>query len=123
MHGLHGMHQAKPDAIPASWPPLMVIHGGDDAVVAASNGQAAAQLWADVAGARAGTPRSVQRGKRYAMTVTDFKHRGTTAATLVDVGQLGHAWSGGTATQPFSDEQGPDASRMAWAFAARQFRL
>ena len=29
---------------------------------------------------------------------------------------------GGAAGQPFSDGQGPDASRMAWAFAARQFR-
>jgi poly(3-hydroxybutyrate) depolymerase len=38
------------------------------------------------------------------------------------VAGLGHAWSGGAAGQPFSDAQGPDASRMAWAFAARQFR-
>jgi len=36
--------------------------------------------------------------------------------------ELGHAWSGGAAKQPFSDALGPDASRMAWAFAARQFR-
>jgi hypothetical protein len=38
------------------------------------------------------------------------------------VDRLAHAWSGGAASQPFSDGQGPDASRMAWAFAARQFR-
>ena len=40
----------------------------------------------------------------------------------VAVRRLGHAWSGGAASQPYSDAQGPDASRMAWAFALRQFR-
>ena len=56
------------------------------------------------------------------MTVTDFKRQGSLVATLVEIGALGHAWSGGAAGQPFSDAQGPDASRMVWAFAARQFR-
>ena len=55
------------------------------------------------------------------MTLTDFKQRGSTVATLVEVDRLGHAWSGGAASQPFSDAQGPDASRMAWVFAAKQF--
>ena len=113
---------ATPAAMAESWPPLMVIHGGADRVVSADNGHAAAQVWAAAAGARAGQGRSVQRGKRYAMTVTDFKRSGSTVATLVEVGRLGHAWSGGALKQPFSDGQGPDASRMAWAFAARQFR-
>jgi poly(hydroxyalkanoate) depolymerase family esterase len=102
-------------------PPLMVIQGGRDAVVASANGLAAAQLWAEAAGARAGSGRQVQRGKRHAMTVTDFKYKGRTMATLCEVGALGHAWSGGAARQPFSDALGPDASRMAWAFAAKQF--
>jgi hypothetical protein len=43
-------------------------------------------------------------------------------ATLVEVGRLAHAWSGGAASQPFGDGRGPDASRMVWAFAAKQFR-
>ena len=106
----------------AAWPPLLVIHGAIDRVVAPSNAQAAAQVWADAAGARAGAVRSVKRGQRHPMDVTDFKQRGRTVATLVEVQGLGHAWSGGAASQPFSDSQGPDASRMAWAFAAKQFR-
>lgn len=114
---------ATPVSMASSWPPLMVIHGGVDRVVSANNGHAAAQVWADAAGARVSKGRRVQRGKRYAMTVTDFKRRGSTVATLVEVEQLDHAWSGGAATQPFSDGQGPDASRMAWAFAAKQFRV
>jgi poly(hydroxyalkanoate) depolymerase family esterase len=104
------------------WPPLMVIHGGQDRVVAASNGQAAVRLWADAAGARPVPGRSVQRGKRYPMVQTDFRCRDGIVATLVEVAQLGHAWSGGAASQPHGDVQGPDASRLAWAFAARQFR-
>ena len=108
----------------APWPPLMVMQGGADLVVAPNNGWAAVQLWADTAGGvvQAAQPRSVQRGKRYPMTVTDFKRQGRMVATLVEVGRLGHAWSGGASRQPFSDGKGPDASRMVWAFAAKQFR-
>lgn len=113
---------ATPSTMEASWPPLLVIHGDADAVVSPHNGEAAAQVWAHAAGARASAARCVQRGKRYPMSVTDFKRKGNTMATLVAVGKLAHAWSGGAAGKPFSDAQGPDASRMAWAFAARQFR-
>lgn len=125
MHGHRTTRPLSPASIPvdSAWPPLMVIHGGRDHLVSASNGQAAVQTWADAAGARAGQGRSVQRGKRYPMTVTDYKRRGSTVATLVEVGRLGHAWSGGAAKHAFSDGQGPDASRMVWAFAAKQFRL
>jgi poly(hydroxyalkanoate) depolymerase family esterase len=113
---------ATPSTMEAHWPPLLVIHGDADAVVSPHNGQAAAQVWARAAGARASEARNVQRGKRYPMSVTDFKRKGSTVATLVAVDGLAHAWSGGAANKPFSDGQGPDASRMAWSFAARQFR-
>lgn len=105
----------------APWPPLLVIHGSADRVVAPSNGEAAAQLWADAAGATRTPSRTVQRGQRRAMTVTDFKCRGRTQVTLCSVEGMGHAWSGGSAGQPFSDATGPDASALVWAFAARQF--
>ena len=114
---------ATPGTMEANWPPLLVIHGDADAVVSPHNGRGAAQAWATAAGARAGAARSVKRGKRYPMSVTDFKRKGSTVATLVAVQGLAHAWSGGAASQAFSDGQGPDASGMAWAFAARQFRL
>jgi len=121
---MHGRRGTKP--LPASaatqavpWPPLLVIHGAADHVVSAHNAQAAAQVWAAAAGAAA--PRRVQRGQRYPMLITDFKRRGRTAATLVEVESLGHAWSGGAARHPFSDPRGPDASRMVWAFASRHF--
>ncbi|MBA2961759.1 alpha/beta hydrolase family esterase [Ramlibacter pinisoli] len=102
-------------------PPLLVIHGGRDDVVAPSNGQAAVRIWADAAGAKAGTRRIQQRGKRYPMAVTSFSRGRSLVATLVEVRGLAHAWSGGAKGQPFSDERGPDASRLTWAFAASRF--
>ena len=111
---------AAPMAVTA-WPPLLVIHGAADLVVSANNGYAAAEVWAEAAGASAGAGRRVRRGNRHKMTVTDFKVRGSTIATLCEVDDLGHAWSGGDGRHPFGDAQGPDASRMVWAFAVRQF--
>lgn len=105
----------------AGLPPLLVIHGREDTVVAPSNGQAAVKAWAEAAGAVGGPQRTLQRGKRHAAQVTDFKRGGSTAATLMEVATLGHAWSGGAAGAAYSDVRGPDASRMVWRFAQRQF--
>ena len=113
---------AIPTAMAARWPPLLVIHGSADAVVSPHNGLAAVQAWACAAGAAASPARHVQRGKRYPMSVTDYKRKGNTVATHVAVDRLAHAWSGGAVSRPLSDGQGPDASRMVWAFADRQFR-
>ncbi len=121
MQGRRSPGPMRAPANAASWPPLLVIQGERDAVVSVSNGRAAAQVWADASGARAGAERGVRRGNRYPMTVTDFKTRGITRATLVQVGQLGHAWSGGAQDERFSDGKGPDASRMVWGFASKQF--
>ncbi len=112
---------AGPDAPVADWPPLLVIHGSADTVVSPKNGQSAVRVWAQATRARAETARTQQRGRRYPMFLTDFKRGNRTVVTLVVVQGLGHAWSGGPANHPFSDPRGPDASRMAWTFAARQF--
>jgi poly(hydroxyalkanoate) depolymerase family esterase len=109
-------------AMESCWPPLLVIHGNADAVVSPHNALAAANAWAGAAGAQAEAPRKVQRGKRHPMWLTEFKCKGQAVATLVAVDGLAHAWSGGASSQPYGDAQGPDASRMVWAFAARQFR-
>lgn len=106
----------------AHWPALLVLHGNADTVVHPSNGQMAAQAWADAVGAQAGVPRQVQRGQRHPMQITDYGVAGHTAATLVEIAGLGHAWSGGAASQAYGDPRGPDASRLLWAFVRRQWR-
>ena len=104
-------------------PALLVIQGTTDHIVAPSNGSEAARLWAQTEGAQPGLPRTVQRGARYAMNVTDYRTQGKLVATLCEVIGLGHAWSGGAAGQSYSDPKGPDASRMIWAFISKQFKL
>lgn len=103
-------------------PPLLVIHGTADRIVAPANGREAAERWAERVGATASKPRAVQRGTRYAATITDYKKNGRLIATLCEIDQLGHAWSGGAAGQASSDAKGPDASRMIWSFVVKQFR-
>lgn len=107
----------------AALPPLLVIHGTADPVVAPANARLAAEAWAAAAGAQASAPRALQRGQRHPMTVTDYRRRGRLAATLCEVHGLAHAWSGGAAGQDHGDARGPDASRLVMAFAARQFGL
>lgn len=124
---LRAMRQGHPPAAlsdgadPTLWPPLLVIHGDADRVVSSRNAASTAAFWAEATGARATEPRDLQRGKRHAMTVTDYKRDGHTRASLCEVRSLGHAWSGGAARHRFSDARGPDASRLVWTFASRQF--
>ncbi len=124
MHGYRATQPlpASPAIMMDAWPPLLVIHGTRDTVVSVDNGHAAAQVWANAAGASAGKSRAVQRGRRYPTTVTDFKRQGKPIATVIQVDGLGHAWSGGAPKQRYSDALGPDASRLVWAFAAKQLR-
>jgi len=103
----------------AMLPPLLVIQGDADHIVAPRNGHAVAQWWAGAA--QAGAVRVVQRGQRHAARVTDFRDGARTAVTLCEIKGLAHAWSGGAAGQPYSDPNGPDATRMIWAFAVRAF--
>ncbi|MET0334585.1 MAG: PHB depolymerase family esterase [Rhizobacter sp.] len=122
MRAMRGRQLLTPLEAGEALPPLMVIHGSHDTVVSSRNARATANLWADAAGATASDARRVQRGQRHPMTITDHKRRGRDVATLVEVDMLGHAWSGGAAKKPYSDSRGPDASRLAWQFAARQFK-
>jgi poly(hydroxyalkanoate) depolymerase family esterase len=121
MRGRRAAGALAPLAVGHHLPALLVIQGSLDSLVAPSNGAGAAHLWATREGASASPARTVQRGARYAATLTDFKTRGRLVATLCLVNGLGHAWSGGAAGHPYSDPKGPDASRMIWAFAVKAF--
>lgn len=125
LRAMHGRRMAgvplAPLAAGVHLPALLVIQGSADYLVAPGNGPEAAHLWATREGAQPGTPRTVQRGARYPATITDFKTRGRLVATLCEIKGLGHAWSGGAVNWTYSDPKGPDASRMIWAFVAKQF--
>jgi len=104
-------------------PPLLILHGDVDTVVSASNAGSTAEVWAMATGARPGTTRVLQRGKRHAMRITDYTRRGRNVVTLCEIAGLGHAWSGGVPSMLFTDASGPDATKLVWAFTSRQFRL
>ena len=112
---------APPLPAGARLPALLVIQGGLDHVVAPRNGAEAANQWATQAGAKPGAPRSVQRGTRHTATITDYRTGHRLVATLCEIDKLGHAWSGGAPGHAYSDPKGPDASRMIWSFAEKQF--
>ncbi len=103
-------------------PSLLVIHGAGDHVVVPQNASDAAQRWAACEGAQSVSVRTVQRGARYPMTITDYSEQRRLVVRHCLIKGLGHAWSGGAANQANSDPKGPNAARMIWAFAASQFR-
>ena len=82
----------------------------------------AAQAWAARTHAQPKEARVVRRGQRYPLTTMDWVGPNRRLqVTLSEIQGLGHAWSGGAASQAYSDPKGPDASRMVWAFAKKQF--
>ncbi|WP_038210101.1 MULTISPECIES: extracellular catalytic domain type 1 short-chain-length polyhydroxyalkanoate depolymerase [Xenophilus] len=103
-------------------PPLLVLQGDADAVVAPVNGERAARAWAEAGGARPAAAQQRQRGQRLPMRVTAYRRRGRTQVVQVDIHGLGHDWSGGATASPFTDPRGPDASALVWGFVARQLR-
>ena len=106
---------------PMALPALLVLQGSADPVVLKVNGMRAAQAWAARTHAQPQASRVVRRGNRYPFTTMDWNIGKHVQVTLSEISGLAHAWSGGAASQAFSDPKGPDASRMAWAFAKRQF--
>lgn len=112
---------AAPLPVGVKLPPLLVIQGSEDRVVAPVNGPYTAQQWALQREARQVAPRQVQRGARYPVRVTDFRAGVRVVVSLCEVLGLAHAWSGGAAGQPYSDPKGPDAASLIWAFAQKQF--
>lgn len=102
-------------------PPLLLLHGDADPVVAFGNATSAASLWLDLLPPGsplpdAQPPRHVRRGTRRAVDVFDWLTGKRPYVRLVRVEGLGHAWSGGAPGQAFSDPGGPDALKIALRF-------
>ena len=103
-------------------PPLLVIQGEHDLVVAPANAQAATQLWLGLCDTadkiRAVRPTEVSRGARRTYLRSDWQRNGEPYVRMISGRGLGHAWSGGAAGQAYADASGPDALRLAWAWFA-----
>lgn len=110
--------------------PTLVIHGDKDAVVNARNADESAAQWVAVHAQlrhEAGLPVLVV--DEHVATRTEHAYqvheqswrdpRGLDAVTVVHIAELGHAWSGGSTRGTFTDENGPDASRIIAAFCKR----
>ncbi|MCB1887831.1 MAG: prolyl oligopeptidase family serine peptidase [Rhodocyclaceae bacterium] len=122
---LRGRREPDPDAVARrvaghALPPLLLIHGDHDLVVAPANAQAAAQLWTGLCDPddriRQSQPTEVTRGARRTCVRTDWTRNGAPYVRQVSVRGLAHAWSGGAAGRAYSDPSGPDALRLAWAW-------
>jgi poly(hydroxyalkanoate) depolymerase family esterase len=99
--------------------PAMVLHGADDKVVHASNGDALVRQLADAWV-------QLSPNARYAApTVTEETHGGRAVTRTLAVGGnvegwriagLGHAWSGGDPAGTYTDAAGPDATAAMLRF-------
>lgn len=106
--------------------PALVIHGGDDKVVAVSNADESVRQWVGVhaimrraAGLPALREADVHEGQDGGYTVRRAEWTDAAGLALVRhvrIQELGHAWSGGSPTGSFADPKGPDASRILLEF-------
>src|SRR5574337_111646 len=107
-------------------PPLLVIHGEQDRAVAIANADASVDLWLALAHGpppTARAPRQTQRGSRHPYVTAEWLKGGSVYVRQVRIAGMGHAWSGGTARQAFSDPRGPDGLKLAWGFFARRLEI
>jgi len=106
---------------------VLVVHGGTDRISRPRNGE---QVAAQFAGANhlmtAGRPGFAQAllpvdeqrftGAHRTYTRTRYATAGDARVELIRIEGLGHAWSGGPSWIPFSDDEGPDGTRLALEF-------
>jgi poly(3-hydroxybutyrate) depolymerase len=102
--------------------PAIVLHGMADDAVHPVNGRLLARQFlaynglGDRLGERmesANDASSVQDGE---VREAHFRRWNRDLVKLVEVGGLGHAWSGGDAAVPYHSSIGPDASWLIWQF-------
>ncbi len=106
--------------------PALVIHGREDSTVNPSNADQIVEQFMAMAGsgdaakpAHSDVAHNQSGEGRYAHEILDYHHGTSLVVRKVMVDGLGHAWSGGDGNYAFNDPQGPDASRMIWAFVSQ----
>jgi poly(3-hydroxybutyrate) depolymerase len=107
--------------------PLLAIHGRSDDVVAPRNAAALVRQFlarngVDVPKGSESTLPDPDHARResplrgHGFALREWQCGDALAARLVEIDDVGHAWSGGDASLPFNDAAGPDATAMAGAF-------
>ena len=103
--------------------PLIVVHGGADAVVAPVNGEQLAAQWAAAHGLANPKKESITGDAEREIFHTWWEGEGgKTIVQLLVVEGLGHAWSGGSPEGTFTDPEGLDATPMILDFLLRHTR-
>lgn len=105
--------------------PIVAIHGADDDIVAPRNAAALVRQYLALNGCDlpadgdmphtlppADTERRIEVAPGRLMTVREWRRDGRAVARLVEVAGLGHAWSGGDPSAPFTDAAPPAASEL-----------
>jgi poly(3-hydroxybutyrate) depolymerase len=113
--------------------PLLAVHGEGDSVVAQVNAYQLVRQFLALNGAK---PREGAAGERPApeteafvpladgrqMRVAEYLDGRRVIARLIQVPQLGHAWSGGDPAYPFADAKPPDATALLGEFIEGRLR-
>jgi len=121
--------EARADAGGNATVPLLAIHGRVDDVVAPRNALALVRQYLVLNGVPVppGADSTLPDPAIDEQDATDLQRpwrrrewtwAGATVARLVEIDGLGHAWSGGDASLPFNDAQGPDATAMIGTWLA-----
>lgn len=112
--------------------PVMLVHGGGDTVVRPVNMQHLAGQFAIINGAVIGGAQPVERlfparsggrAPRHGYRITSWYAGRKPQLVKCEIDTLGHAWSGGDASVPFSEPLGPDATLLMWTFFEKHQRL
>lgn len=108
--------------------PTLVMHGTDDTTVNVNNAELAIRQaiatndWAD--DATDNDSAAYTLGKRETFTVPNghtydvdtYYYKNAVLAQKYVIQGMGHAWSGGDTTFPYTDDKGPDATRIMYDF-------
>jgi poly(hydroxyalkanoate) depolymerase family esterase len=117
--------RVEPRTLPV---PLLVLHGGEDSVVAPVNAAQLVRQFLALNGhpaASAGSPEALpppdgstaaSTADGRVVTTSEWRVADRLVARHVLVDGLGHAWSGGDAAYPYNDPHAPDATDLLRAF-------
>ena len=120
--GVDRLTEAARTALGSRGMPLVVIHGGADAVVNPFNAEQLAHQFASAADLKGPRLMTATEGG-YEVERRGFADaRGRPTLEMVIVKGLGHAWSGGSPEGTFTDAKGPDATRLILDFLLRHSR-